>query len=309
LKLKCTFEHIEPPAKLLDHFLRSNKSNINQSWQTCGQRSGMAAGSKSRALAFCFSEIVICSWYRNIMEGNKFQVCACLRDLQKECGCAVATSDLKTCSAAKFVGFFRFLDRSRSNNKNKVPKIHVSTTHWCPRVMIVAEAFSLHPGFSWHSQNCHWCSLSIDCRTPTGRREPPSKEVPRQEGLQGALDHPPWGAVLKFSDRPFLDVGLRGSPDPATCEDCHRDQRHQPRLVTRSPGGPTGPRLDGGPAGGLIELEVSSLGESRLRHHQWCTQRAGWPSLTTFKGRFYRPVEPGDLQNKWEWTELIQIRI
>ena len=119
--------------------------------------------------------IAICSRYRNLREGYKIQVCACLRDLQKECGCAVATSDLKTCSAARFVGFFRFLVRSQSNNKNKVPKIRVSTTHRCPRVIIVAdwEAFSLHPGFSWHSQNCHRCSLSIDCITPTGRREAP----------------------------------------------------------------------------------------------------------------------------------------
>ena len=30
-KLKKGFEHIELPAKLLDYFLRSNKSNINQS--------------------------------------------------------------------------------------------------------------------------------------------------------------------------------------------------------------------------------------------------------------------------------------
>jgi len=29
--LKKRFEHIELPAKLLDYFLRSNKSNINQS--------------------------------------------------------------------------------------------------------------------------------------------------------------------------------------------------------------------------------------------------------------------------------------
>jgi len=29
--LKIRFEHIELPAKLLDNFLRSNKSNINQS--------------------------------------------------------------------------------------------------------------------------------------------------------------------------------------------------------------------------------------------------------------------------------------
>jgi len=31
--LKKGFEHIELPAKLLDYFLRSNKSNINQSFE------------------------------------------------------------------------------------------------------------------------------------------------------------------------------------------------------------------------------------------------------------------------------------
>ena len=30
--LKKRFEHIELPAKLLDYFLRSNKSNVNQTW-------------------------------------------------------------------------------------------------------------------------------------------------------------------------------------------------------------------------------------------------------------------------------------
>jgi len=37
-KLKSTFEHIEFIAKLLDYFLRSNKSNINESikaWKNC----------------------------------------------------------------------------------------------------------------------------------------------------------------------------------------------------------------------------------------------------------------------------------
>jgi len=132
-----------------------------------------------------------------------------------------------------------------------------------------------------------------------------------EEGRWGALDHPPWGAVLRFGGRPFPDVGLRGSPDPDTCEDCHRDQlttaplsvcvpdvigvlsvwisnqkkhknrRHQPRLVTGSLWGPKGPRRDGGPAEGLIELEVSSLGGSGLCHHQCCTQRAGWAWAVT----------------------------
>ena len=33
-ELKSTFERIELPAKLLDYFLRSNKSNINQCLRT-----------------------------------------------------------------------------------------------------------------------------------------------------------------------------------------------------------------------------------------------------------------------------------
>jgi len=53
----------------------------------------------------------------------------------------------------------------------------------------------------------------------------------------------------------------------AICEACHRHRRHQPRLVTGPPGGPAGPRWDGGPARGLIELEVSSLWGSGLCHH------------------------------------------
>jgi len=64
---------------------------------------------------------------------------------------------------------------------------------------------------------------------------------------------------MRFDGRPFPDVGLRGTSDPATCEDCHRDRRHQPRLITRPLGGPTGPRWDGGPAEGLIKLEVRGV--------------------------------------------------
>jgi len=40
--LKKRFEHIKLPAKLLDYFLRSNKSNINQS----GRRSLLDAGTQ-----------------------------------------------------------------------------------------------------------------------------------------------------------------------------------------------------------------------------------------------------------------------
>jgi len=71
-------------------------------------------------------------------------------------------------------------------------------------------------------------------------------------------------------------LALRGTSDPATCEDCHRDRRHQPGLVTGPLGGPTGPRWDGGPAAGLIKLEVSLLGGSGLCCHYWPTQTAGW---------------------------------
>ena len=47
---------------------------------------------------------------------------------------------------------------------------------------------------------------------------------------------------MMFDGRPFPNVGLRGTSDPATCEDCHRDRRHRPKLVTGPLGGPTGPR-------------------------------------------------------------------
>jgi hypothetical protein len=57
-----------------------------------------------------------------------------------------------------------------------------------------------------------------------------------------ALDHPLWVDVLRFGCRPFSDVGRRGSPDLTTCEACHRDRQHQPRVVTRPAGGPAGPR-------------------------------------------------------------------
>jgi len=57
--LKTKFEHIELPAKLLDYFLRSNKSNIKQTGDTAQPRSsvlfrklflGQATGSQSMRL-------------------------------------------------------------------------------------------------------------------------------------------------------------------------------------------------------------------------------------------------------------------
>jgi len=120
--------------------------------------------------------------------------------------------------------------------------------------------------------------------TPTSRR------FADKRGL-GAL----WITLREapYCGSPFPDVGLRGSPDPATCEAYHRDRRHQPRLVTGPPGGPTGPRWDGCPAQGMIKLEVSSLGGSRL---YGVRREQNGRHLIYIKRRFYRPVEPGDLK-------------
>jgi len=49
-----------------------------------------------------------------------------------------------------------------------------------------------------------------------------------------------------------------------------------PGIVTGPLGGPTGPRWDGGPVGGLIKLEVSLLGGSGLCRYYRRTQTAGW---------------------------------
>jgi len=51
-------EHIKLPAKLLDYFLKSNKSNINQCVQTIscpGHISAKLAGRLSNSLANAFS--------------------------------------------------------------------------------------------------------------------------------------------------------------------------------------------------------------------------------------------------------------
>ena len=90
-----------------------------------------------------------------------------------------------------------------------------------------------------------------------------SRRFPDKRG--GALwitlrEAPYWGSAAVLSL-------MLAYVDPATFKACHCDLRHQSRLVSGPPGGPTGPSWDGGPAGGLIELEVSSLGGSGLCHH------------------------------------------
>ena len=76
----------------------------------------------------------------------------------------------------------------------------------------------------------------------------------------------------------------------------HRDRRHQLRLVTGPPGGLTGPRWDGGPAGGLIKFEVSSLGGPDYATTNGVRREQDGRHLIYFKGQIYRPVEPGDLE-------------
>jgi len=52
--LKKRFEHIELPAKLLDYFLRSNKSNINQLIQLNPRAFGGVPGTRISFLFFVF---------------------------------------------------------------------------------------------------------------------------------------------------------------------------------------------------------------------------------------------------------------
>ena len=61
---------------------------------------------------------------------------------------------------------------------------------------------------------------------------------------------------------------------------------HQPRLVTGPPGGPTGPRWDVGPAEGLIELEVSSLGGPDYVTTNGVRREQDGRHLIYFRGRF-----------------------
>jgi len=56
------------------------------------------------------------------------------------------------------------------------------------------------------------------------------------------------------------------------------------------------PRWNGCPGGGLIELEVSSLGGSDYATTNGVRREQDGCHLIYFKGRFYRPVEPGDLK-------------
>jgi len=59
---------------------------------------------------------------------------------------------------------------------------------------------------------------------------------------------------------------------------------------------PMGPRWDGGPAGSLIEFEVSSLGCPDYATINGVRTEQDGRHLIYFKGRFYRPVEPSDLK-------------
>jgi len=80
---------------------------------------------------------------------------------------------------------------------------------------------------------------------------------------------------------PQKDFVAISSPSTNLCANSARKKNEKIKNKSASAsnqtaGNPTGPRWDGGPAEGLIELEVSSLGGSGLCHQQWCTQRTGW---------------------------------
>jgi len=73
--------------------------------------------------------------------------------------------------------------------------------------------------------------------------------------------------------------------DPTACDDCHRDRQHQPRLVTRPPGGPTCLRWESDPAAGLIKL-VCLFVCLQSNHNanpprEVGSQTAGWLSLNS----------------------------
>jgi len=100
-------------TNLRTHFVVTNglvcsNSNVILMRQTCGQHSSRVAGSKRRALAFYFpDEFVMCSSYRNV-ENTRILVCAWVQYLQRECHCAVPTSNIETCLAAEFVGSWHY---------------------------------------------------------------------------------------------------------------------------------------------------------------------------------------------------------
>jgi len=148
--------------------------------------------------------------------------------------------------------------------QNEKIQIHVSTTHWCVRVIVFAKVFSLFSGFSWHSQNCHRYSLSIDCIAPKGRKEPPCQGGSQTRGAAGRSRLP---SVRCRSEvwRPsfpqcwptwiFRPRHLQGLPPwPAT------SSQSSNRTAWRSYGSEVGWQPCWGPSGGLTEIEVSSLG-------------------------------------------------
>jgi len=60
--LKKKIDHVEFPAKLLDYFLRSNRSNINQSGAACPDLPGIPAVYNSLQCAeLCLSQDLKCS--------------------------------------------------------------------------------------------------------------------------------------------------------------------------------------------------------------------------------------------------------
>jgi len=99
----CVFSGIQFTKHFIEFFfvetrkLVSTDRNMLLTRQTFGQCSGMAAGSKHRAFIFYFSGRICYMFWISKCRGKMDLGLCILRDLQKECGCAAATSDLKTC--------------------------------------------------------------------------------------------------------------------------------------------------------------------------------------------------------------------
>jgi len=79
--------------------------NVILTWQTCGQRSSRAVGSKRRGLAFCFSTRICCMFLNLNVKESSIEVCAQLWDLPKQSCCVMVTSNI-------FCGLTPFLIRS-----------------------------------------------------------------------------------------------------------------------------------------------------------------------------------------------------
>jgi len=109
--------------------------------------------------------------------------------------------------------------------------------------------------FSWHSQNCQNSVKRVQGTCLV-------KEVSRQEGLWGVLDHPPWDAALKF-DSIISQCRPTWISRPWHLRDLPPWTTTSAQAIYRTVGRSYGSEVGWQPCRGLIELEVSSLGGSK----------------------------------------------